>query len=171
MGNCILVVDSSLKMRDEVDAIIRALGDLLLQLGCDTAWLVPNTSLNTKQLNASVAKYQALLDSIELEITSASVRAREKVSKAAHPKTGDIDSIGEGPAEPIGRDDLQAFSMDSLNDKFDNDLRNGLGDEIDIYDMSRNDGMGMFDDLGDSGMHSSSLQVDANYRMIDDQFF
>lgn len=158
-------------MREETDAILRALGDLLLQLGCDTTWLVPNTSLNTKQLNLSVAQYQALLDRMEIEITAAIARAREKITEVTEPKKDDPDSVEEGAEEALNRDDQQTFGMDSLHDKYDDNLGNGLGDELDFYDMNRNDSMGMFDDMGDNGMRSTNLQAETGYDMIDDQFF
>ena len=62
---------SAVGLKQDSDEIVRSLGDILLNLGCDTGWLVPNTSLNASTLNARIAQYQKHLDTMELEIEAA----------------------------------------------------------------------------------------------------
>lgn len=73
-------------LKQDSDEIVRSLGDILLNLGCDTGWLVPNTSLNASTLNARVAQYQKRLDTLELEIETALAEAKRRAEVPEAPE-------------------------------------------------------------------------------------
>lgn len=121
-------------LKQDSDEIVRSLGDILLNLGCDTGWHVPNTPLNASTLNARVAQYQKRLDTLELEIETALAEAkrRAEVSEApeAPAKVEPIATIEEpkqdidmGFDEGLFGDNDDEFgkdnTMDGMNDGMD----------------------------------------------------
>jgi len=109
-------------MQSDTDAVTRSLGDVLLQLGCHSGWLIPNTMLSTKPLNNAVAQYEARLDDLELQVSQALAAARAQNQPAQPPPTEEIDLSGEP------QDDLPI----DLTSPKEFDWQNGAGDGLDF---------------------------------------
>lgn len=137
---------SAVGLKQDSDEIVRSLGDILLNLGCDTGWLVPNTSLNASTLNARIAQYQKHLDTMELEIEAALIEANRR---ATAPEASEA-PVKEEPAP----------STDEPKQEVDLTFDDGLfGDNEDF--TKDNNGLDGLDNGMDNGM---------DYNMMDDFF-
>lgn len=115
-------------LKQDAEEVVRSLGDVLLQLGCDTGWLVPNTAMNSGPLNSRIAQYQQHLDALELEITRAIAECKKRESAKQEPE----EPVRE---EPVKKDPAEFAGV-----------ADDPGD-MDFYNLNSADQFGVFDDM------------------------